>query len=502
MTPKHTAAAFTLTLILLGSTAAMADTTVARFDSIDLSSLAAGVAQGGELRVEGLQLSPEKRADALELERFEVFTHDARIVLHDDLGEAQLPVPANAYFRGRIAGEPNSVAFLTVLEHGEVRGLVSKAGEYWVLAGESGTEQLSSGIAQLRRIEPGVELAHKSSGFECGSDDLAMPTQILSSSAGGGSFKVGGEGAQPEALTTPLPEKAVSHTARVAIETDYEYLQLFGGNANAAADYIGDLFAYASGIYAAEVGTSLLVSSIDFWSTSNDPWNQTDPLCALFQFGKYWNDNKAASSRTIAHFLSGKNVNSGIAWLGVLCQGGFNTNHGGGCPGIGPDVSNYGGGYGFTGGIDGNFNINNPGIVWDIEAVAHEIGHNFNSPHTHCYGGLEGNASPVDQCYSGQCGSSGCYCGTPSLPCGQTGAGCGTIMSYCHLLFSGGLSNIAMTFGAGHPYGVAPDRVPGRMANHVASRAASYPGCLDYQTPANPEVIFIDGFESGNLTSW
>ena len=35
---------------------------------------------------------------------------------------------------------------------------------------------------------PGVELAHKSSGFDCGSDDLAMPTQVASSSAGGGTF--------------------------------------------------------------------------------------------------------------------------------------------------------------------------------------------------------------------------------------------------------------------------------------------------------------------------
>ncbi len=203
----------------------------------------------------------------------------------------------------------------------------------------------------------------------------------------------------------------------------------------------------------------------------------------------------------IAHFLSGKSVNAGVAWLGVLCNGSFNTSHNGGCPGIGPDFSNYGGGYGFTGGIDANFNIDNPGIVWDIEAVAHEIGHNFNSPHTHCYGGLEGNASPVDQCYSGQCGGSGCSCGTPSLPCGQTGAGCGTIMSYCHLL-SGGLSNLSLTFGVGHAYGVEPDRVPTRMANHVASRAAGNPGCLDYVEPVDPDLIFEDGFESGTLAAW
>ena len=75
-------------------------------------------------------------------------------------------------------------------------------------------------------------------------------------------------------LETPqadMPLQLTNYTARIAIETDWEFFQKFG-NATAAADYIGDLLGYSSTVYVAEVGTSLLVSHLSLWSTSSDPW--------------------------------------------------------------------------------------------------------------------------------------------------------------------------------------------------------------------------------------
>jgi hypothetical protein len=72
-------------------------------------------------------------------------------------------------------------------------------------------------------------------------------------------------------------------------------------------------------------------------------------------------------------------------------------------------------------------------------------------------------------------------------------------MSYCHLL-GGGLGNITMTLGQGHPYGTAPSRVPARMRDHVVARAAINPLCLAPQT--EPNLIFADGFESANIANW
>jgi hypothetical protein len=67
----------------------------------------------------------------------------------------------------------------------------------------------------------------------------------------------------------------------------------------------------------------------------------------------------------------------------------------------------------------------------DVKLVAHEVGHNFGSSHTHCYL----SPTPIDTCYSGE---SGCYSGPTSCPAPQTINGVanvrGTLMSYCHLL--------------------------------------------------------------------
>lgn len=212
----------------------------------------------------------------------------------------------------------------------------------------------------------------------------------------------------------------------------------------------------------------------------------------MLESGKYWNDNQSGTSRTTMHLLSGKSTLAGIAWVGVLCRGSFIATlaqigeTAATCPGL-ANSANYGGGYGVTEGIAGNFNAANPNVVWDVDSVAHELGHNFNSPHTHCYGGIGGSAEPVDKCYSTE---ENCYAGTPSLP-GPAGQGSGTIMSYCQLR-SPGLSNISLTLGTSHPYGVLPGRVPSRMFAHVQSIAASNAACL-----ARVEVdsIFSNGFD-------
>ena len=255
-----------------------------------------------------------------------------------------------------------------------------------------------------------------------------------------------------------------------------------------ATNYIGNLLGYASTTaYINEIGTSLVVQSVSLWTTSNDPWTQNNgTLCGLLEFGRYWNINKTNVSRTIAHFMSGKNLGGGIAWLGVLCSGSFGFSAS--CPGL-PTDAPWGGGYGYTASLSGAFDVTHPTMMWDIMSVSHEIGHNFNSPHGHCYNGIGGNASPIDQCFSGE---SGCYSGPTSLP-GAAGAGSGTLMSYCHLVRSS-YSDIAMTFGTNHPFGVQPGREATRMNSHVTSVAAGNPSCLALPGTA---VIFNDNFETG-----
>lgn len=432
-------------------------------------------------------------AFALALERFEVFAPGARIVVHGSAGEERLLPPANVYLRGSVEGEAGSRVVLSVLDSGEIRGLANALGRTWVLGAEPG-----GGLLRVREVARPLELEQPGTGFRCALDDVGSAAYRADenerpSLPGDELFETA-----PAAAAPPSPD-IFDHTAVIAIETDNEYLAIFGGNTTDATNYAADLIAYASTIYTDEVQTSWMLGDVILWAAT-DPWVQTLPSCGLIDFGRYWNNNHAAISRTVTHFLSGKSTNAGIAWVGVLCSGAFNIDAAAVATGCSPaltGVSNWGGGYGYTSGIDGNFDINNPAVVWDIMAVTHEIGHNFNSPHTHCYQNLEGNAAAIDQCYGSQTGT-GCYLGSTSLPsgCPGSGQGCGTIMSYCHLL-GGGMSNTSLSLGLGHPYGIVPSRVPTRMRNHVVSVAAGNAACL-----APIGVLFIDGFASGNANAW
>ena len=422
---------------------------------------------GKRVRLEGIRKAGTGETAAFDLERFEVFTPDAKVTVHGPHGDEVLPPPANAYFRGTVAGRADSRVFLTVLPDGTAQGVVNEGEESYLIGGDGepatpATPAKAKGARAplaMHRVDPKDLKASRGEGFSCDNELLPPGRSTLE----GLDFT-----APVEKSLTSVTEKAGAYTARVAIETDYEFYTKFNSS-TAATTYIGNLIGYASTLYQAEINTNLTVQSVSLWTTSADPWSQTTVTCRLMEFGRYWNKNNTGVSRTIAHFMSGR-AGGGVAWKGVLCSGAFGASAT--CSGLATDAP-WGGGYGFTGGMSGTFNATSPTVMWDILGVTHEIGHNFNSPHTHCYNGIGGNASPVDQCRSGE---SGCYVGTQTLP-GPSGSGSGTIMSYCHLL-SGAYSNMSLTFGTNHPYGVQPGRVPSRMSAYVTSKATANPACL------------------------
>ncbi len=431
---------------------------------LSLEQLArSSLATGDEIEVAGLLL--EDRRKTLQLTAFEVFTDDARLVHMTVDGEQSLPLPPQRYFRGQVVGDDQSSVVLIVHADGRIEGALNDA---------AGRRLLTRDGETLTAEAMADDGSH--SPFQCALHDHQGMTAPLS-----------------VATTAPAASVAQPHgslyNVRLAVETDNEFLARFAGNTSNATTYVGALVAYLSGIYVNQLDTQMQVSFLRLWTTP-DPFVETDAGCALLEVGKFWNDTMGAQVRTTMHFFSGKSGFSGIAWIGVLCGGAFNTspaNVGSTCPNL-PNNQNYGGAYGITKGLLGNFNAGNPVIVWDSYGVAHEIGHNFNSPHTHCYGNIGGNPNPVDQCENFEAGQPGCFSGTPVLP---GGAGSGTIMSYCHLL-TGGFNNLSMTFGRGHAFGVAPVRVPDRMLAHVQQRAGQFPACL--ALPANPN-IFANGFE-------
>lgn len=401
----------------------------------------------------------------LNLRRFRVFAEDAQVTIHGQNGSRHEPMPDNVYFMGNVQNSDNSQIFIGFLANGEIEGILDMAdGTKYTLKWQQNK--------RFTLHKPDTQaLTNSDNRFYNPKDYIELPDSQIRK-----------QRAQSKQQRGPT----IDYQLTVAIESDYEFYQIFNDSGD-TVNYITSLIAYLSSMYYNEINTFVLLGHISIWTNSNDPWDATKTDCALYEVGKYWNDNQGAIDRAITHFLSGKNMGGGIAWKGVLCQSEFNYNISGANCNLGNSVDNYGGGYGVSGSLSGSFNPNNPQVVWDVVVTSHEIGHNFNSPHTHCYGGIGGNANPVDECYSSE---PNCYAGAQSLP-GPVGQGSGTIMSYCHLL-SGGLSNISLKLGTNHPYGTEPVRVTNQMRTHVESVAGNNPQCI---MPAANDLIFANGFE-------
>lgn len=447
-----------LGFLLLGATAVHSSVFVQAEDP-QLSDLARSISRRGQILVSDLFLETRGLVQ-LDLERFDVFTEDAVVLA----GEKSIQVPDTAYFRGSILGTPGSRAVVGFKRGGRIEGLITSGDEVWRVSSEVKLSGL--GAERLSILE---EFSDRP--FDCQTGDNLMADPAWS--------RDGLQGAELEAL----PSGLYSYSARVAVETDWEFLNKFGGNVTVATDYVADLFAFASTIYEAEVDTSLHVSYLKWWPGGNngaDPWTQSSCSNALNELVGYWSSNRGSVDRTLVHLLSGKSTGCGIAYSPSLCSDNFS--------------------YGLSGSLSGNFNPVSPRSsgFWDILVVSHEIGHNFGSPHTHSYCNTNGNPSPVDACVPANYGPA-CDGNSADLPLGCTGSGdrCGTIMSYCHLI-NGGYGNIALTFGAGHAFGDEPWRVPSRMNSYVVGKANSYPTCL----ARIPGPIFEDDFESSDTSDW
>src|SRR6185295_3613032 len=155
--------------------------------------------------------------------------------------------------------------------------------------------------------------------------------------------------------------------ADVAIDTDQELRAKFASDA-AALDYLASLAAAATSIYERDVAVRLRFSYVRLWN-GTDPWTATATSDALNEVRTYWNAAAndmvhVAGPRTVVHFVSGKSVQGGIAYLDVLCNQSF--------------------GYGVSQ-VYGSFDMSQPSQIWDVLVFTHELGHNFGSPHTHCY---------------------------------------------------------------------------------------------------------------------
>jgi Metallo-peptidase family M12 len=375
---------------------------------LDLDPQALGdlrkVGRGEPLRLENFPFAPAATGDLL-LERFEVTTPDAQLLVQTAQGTETRQMPDVVHFRGRLDGDPDSRVYVGLPAGFLVAIVRSGAGIVYV-----GPEGSVDGPVQhvLRRADSPLNDEFVPAAWRCDADDL--PQAPI-----GDIERIGERSLRPASAAEALEATALKEAA-VSIETDQELLAKYSGNVTSMTSYITTLFGVISTIYERDVAVHLTVNRVQAWTTT-DPYSSGSTRTQLDEVGDWWHANRPKSTypRTTVHYMSGKPVSGGIAWLGVLCAGDFSQG------------GHWGGAYGVTQ-VSGAY----PGSPWDLIAVAHELGHNFGSPHTHCF------SPPIDMCYNGE---TGCYSGAIVSP----GALGGTIMSYCHLL-SGGYGNIDLRF--------------------------------------------------------
>jgi hypothetical protein len=133
--------------------------------SAAFAATARAVDRRGRLEVTDFQLEGEEEAVTLELTEFDVWAADAQVVLQNRPnapGRVQA-APNTRYFRGRVAGSPDSLAFVSVREDGSLGGLASHRGGTWALGKPRG----GAGGLRARRADAA---AADQQPFECGND--------------------------------------------------------------------------------------------------------------------------------------------------------------------------------------------------------------------------------------------------------------------------------------------------------------------------------------------
>ena len=171
--------------------------------------------------------------------------------------------------------------------------------------------------------------------------------------------------------------------ATIAFEIDHQFFsQTFSESAEAVDAYLAELVSYMNVTYEEEINTRLLIGDVILYTSSNNPYSSSDPGSRLSEMMNYWPQNYDSVERALAASLMlGM---SGMAYVNVLCN----------------DSQGYS-----SSGVTGVASADAAHLNQDTLMVAHELGHNFGSDHTHCYGNIGGNENPVDACRSGESGS-------------------------------------------------------------------------------------------------
>ncbi len=327
---------------------------------------------------------PGQVAVDLELTAYNLLAPRARFVVVDESGEREVPPPAFQSFRGKVKGDPDSLVSLTVLGD-RVAGFIRT----WDSEFSVGPEVYNRARPTARRIKVRRRQDPPQGRFdyECGGA-LEPGFTAQSSASATADLNIMPQGGVTPPATTAIDGSTLLQ-ATIAIDATVEFYQHLG-SLGATQDYILNLMAQVSTIYESDLLIKIDVGYLRVFTAEPDPYTDgsTDTSVLLADLRAEWTANQTGVERTATHLFSRRSGGgSGLAYVDVLCNKSYD--------------------YGVS-------TFPADGGAWEKDMTAHEIGHNFSSPHTHCF------LPEIDICAN----QDGCYQG----PTQQT---VGTIMSYC-----------------------------------------------------------------------
>ena len=343
---------------------------------------------------------------------------DGEPVVHDSLDQS--------LWMGKVAGAPESSVCLGFASYGSY-GWIYLDGEYIHLSSFPGPNGEWSQAGSRMILGEALHAMGPTRSLSCDAEisGIANPSRDL------------------HELTVPAQASLMTGTleCKVAIESDFEYF-LKWGSVNACVNYTNFLLAFVSFKFASELDVVLTYPYFQIYTTPLDPWilgPDTDSALDTFRSG--WGA-VPRNGANLAHFLSGRDLGGGRAYIEALCGN--------------QDP------FAVSGNLDGG--VLTPSIPsaanWDFFVVCHELGHNFGALHTHNY------CPPIDQC-----DTANSQCSFPQV------CSTGTLMSYCHACGSNNVGDINPTFGS---------QIAIIMRNHALT-------CLPPYAPCTP-----DSFEPNN----
>jgi hypothetical protein len=363
---------------------------------------------GPPRRLMTFPLSPESVV-SLEIERFEIFSSDTKFYLGRPGGDMEIAGPELIAFRGKVADQPNSRVFIAIGSLGTANGYIS--------LDNGATYFLSQLPSEAAKGWGGEIIIHNQCGGIELPDGVAFcavepPADFL-----------------PQRLTDESPATKTSpRLAYVAVDADHWCYDIFG-NVGLTQTYLLSMFAAVSDIYQRDLRTKLLVKFLRVWDVGGEPFSAAD----LSGFAGYWLAGGKAEPYHFVNLSSGRRDLSygGVAYVGGTCD--------------------WDAAFCITGFLNGSFA--HPFLTpsagnWDVIVVAHEMGHNSGTLHTHD----EEQYNPtIDDCGNG----------VPSR---------GTIMSYCHT-FAGYTANTDMFMH--------------RRIEQTIENEFNLGGCFDYDCNGN-----------------